>query len=418
MNAAFVTRIFLIVAVLLLIDFYAFQAVRTFTRDYSSRIRLVIHVVYWMINISIFVVALYGLFRFNRYSGPTHYFSRVFAFFLMFFIPKLFVVVFLLVEDVFRLFHFLFNLASSALTNAPSPAFDDRRRFLSQLALLVSALPFASVVHGVTRGKYKYTVHRIDLEFDDLPSAFDGFRISQISDVHSGSLEDKAEISKGIDLINELKADVILFTGDLVNNKASEMDPWINVFSKLKAPFGKFSVLGNHDYGTYINWKSPEEKAANDARLLEVHKEIGFRLLRNENVKLERGNDSLNLIGVENWGLPPFPQLGDLDKASKDLNGGFNILMSHDPSHWKARVLDFSKHIHITLSGHTHGMQFGIEIPGIKWSPVKYRYPEWAGLYSKENKHLYVNRGFGYIGFPGRVGIWPEVTVITLKRKK
>lgn len=416
MSTTILLRVFAILVLLLLVDLYVFQGVKTLTRDAQPKTRLIIHIIYWVINFSLFFAMLYGMFRIDRTTGPTHYLSRLFAFFLLLFLPKLIFFIALLLEDIYRVLEYLVVSISAFIGKTPEVEMDSRRKFVSKVALFISAIPFLGVLHGITKGKYKYTVHRVELPFKDLPEEFDGFTISQISDVHSGSLEDKEEITRGIELINNQNSDLILFTGDLVNNKASEMEPWIDIFKKLSAPFGKFSVLGNHDYGGYINWGNHEEKKKNDQRLVEVHKEIGFRLLRNESVKIERNGSSINLIGVENWGLPPFPQLGDLDEATKNSPDGFNVLMSHDPSHWKAKVLQFKKHMHLTLSGHTHGMQFGIEIPGIKWSPVKYRYPEWAGLYSKGEKHLYVNRGFGYIGFPGRVGIWPEITVITLRK--
>lgn len=415
MNNTILFRIILVFVIIGAIDFYVFQGIRTLTKDLAPRTRLLIHSIYWLINISVFLSVILGFALINRNTGPTHYFSRIFSIFLMFFLPKLFFALILLVEDVFRFFHYLSDLVFHSGEKA---VYDSRRKFISQVALFIASVPFFGVLHGITRGKYKYTVHKTELFFDDLPAEFDGFRVAQISDIHSGSLEDPDQIAHGVDLINEQKADLILFTGDLVNNRASEMEPWIKIFSRLSAPYGKFSVLGNHDYGGYISWTSQKEKQQNDERLLEIHKETGFNLLLNEHVKIRKQNSFINLVGVENWGLPPFPQLGDLDKATNGMEEGFNLLMSHDPSHWRAKILDHKKHFHLTLSGHTHGMQFGIEIPGFRWSPVKYRYPEWAGLYTEADKHLYVNRGFGYIGFHGRVGIWPEITVITLRKKQ
>jgi predicted MPP superfamily phosphohydrolase len=276
-------------------------------------------------------------------------------------------------------------------------------------------------------GKYRYRVVNHTLEFDDLPAAFDGFTITQISDIHSGSFDNKKKLEYGIDLINKQESDVILFTGDLVNNQAKEMEPWIESFKKLKAPMGKYSILGNHDYGDYMTWPSQEAKEANMQRLYEIHEELGFRLLRNESVKLQKlalsgveaAGASIDLLGVENWGKG-FGQYGDLKKTAANLSDqSFKILMSHDPSHFDEEVKKFSQFIHLTLSGHTHGMQFGIEIQGfIKWSPASLRYPKWAGLYEELGRYLYVNRGFGFLAFPGRVGIWPEITVLKLKRKK
>jgi len=272
-------------------------------------------------------------------------------------------------------------------------------------------------LYGLTRGRHNYQVKRETLYFNDLPEAFDGFTITQLSDIHSGSFSSEKGVLKGIDLVNKQNSDLILFTGDLVNNMASEMDRWIPFFSKLRAPFGKFSVLGNHDYGDYVQWESEHHQQANLSQLKNVHQKIGFKLLLNEAVPVKKDEESVALIGVENWGKGGFHKYGDLGKATADVPAdAFKILMSHDPSHWDAVTLEHDHHIHLTLSGHTHGMQFGIELFGWKWSPIKYVYKQWAGLYQKSGKYLYVNRGFGFLGMKGRVGIWPEITVLTLKK--
>ena len=256
------------------------------------------------------------------------------------------------------------------------------------------------------------------LAFDDLPKAFDGFTITQISDIHSGSFDNAAKVNYGVDLINEQQSDVILFTGDIVNNKADELLPWKDAFGRLSAKEGVYSILGNHDYGDYVNWETKEDKEANLQQLFDLQTEMGFTLLRNETHFLEKEGERLALVGVENWGKGGFKKKGDLDKAVATVEAkDFKILLSHDPSHWEAKVLPHPYNFHLTLSGHTHGMQFGIEIPGwFKWSPVKWRYKQWAGLYQENKQWINVNRGFGFLGYPGRVGIWPEITKITLKR--
>jgi hypothetical protein len=318
-------------------------------------------------------------------------------------VPKLFAMPVLLLEDITRLFR----------------GFPPRSRWVSELAVVIAAIPFTGLLYGLTRGRHDYRVREETLYFDDLPEAFDGFTITQLSDIHSGSFTSQKGVEKGVAMVNEQKSDLILFTGDLVNSKASEMDPWIPVFSQLKAPFGKFSVLGNHDYGDYAQWESAGHKHANLTRLKKVHSEIGFKLLLNEATTIEKGGQSIALIGVENWGKGGFHKYGDLEKAAASVPASaFKILMSHDPSHWDAVTIGHDKHIHLTLSGHTHGMQFGIELFGFKWSPIKYVYRQWAGLYEQSGKYLYVNRGFGFLGMKGRVGIWPEITVITLKKRK
>jgi predicted MPP superfamily phosphohydrolase len=293
----------------------------------------------------------------------------------------------------------------------------DRREFVSKVALVLAAIPFTSVLYGMARGKYNYQVINHTLYFDDLPEAFHGFKITHISDIHSGSFDDAEKIKAGIDLINEQESDIILFTGDLVNNTADEMIPWIGHFSKLKAKHGKYSILGNHDYGEYVQFNSEAEKAQNFEAIKDLHPKMGFNLLLNDSIYLEKGADKIALVGVENWGTR-FKKAGDLDVASSKINKeDFKILMSHDPSHWDAEIKHHPDNFQLTLSGHTHGMQFGIEIPGIKWSPVQYVYEQWAGIYGAMGKYINVNRGFGFLAFPGRVGIWPEITVITLKKK-
>jgi len=321
---------------------------------------------------------------------------------LLAFIPRLFSFPVLLVEDITRLFR----------------GFPPRAVWVSGLTMGVAALLFFLVLFGITRGRHFYRVRRETIHFPDLPPAFDGFTITQITDVHSGSFTNAAGVQKGLDLVNAQQSDVILFTGDLVNNKASEMDRWITAFAGLKAPMGKFSVLGNHDYGDYIQWETPEAKQDNLSRLKQVHTEIGFRLLRDEAISLQKDGQSITLLGVENWGKGGFHKYGDLKKATAGVpDNTFKILMSHDPSHWEGVTLDHPQHIHLTLSGHTHGMQFGIDFLGFKWSPVQYVYRQWAGLYRQKDRFLYVNRGFGFLGLKGRIGMWPEVAVITLRRR-
>tara|TARA_R100000306_G_scaffold12875_1_gene15586 strand:- start:517 stop:1497 length:981 start_codon:yes stop_codon:yes gene_type:complete len=295
-----------------------------------------------------------------------------------------------------------------------------RRKFVSTIALGIAAIPFTSLLYGMIQGKYNYKVLKYVLEFEDLPGEFEGFTLTQISDIHSGSFDNRNKVEYAINLINEQKSDVILFTGDLVNNIADEMNDWKQLFSTLKAPHGVFSVLGNHDYGDYVKWESDSEKAGNLQNLKKLQKDMGWNLLLNENRYLKKNGQKIALIGVENWGENGFKQAGDLDKACQGISeDDFKILMSHDPSHWQSKVKKDPRHFHLTLSGHTHGMQFGIEIPGIlKWSPIKYRYKNWAGIYEEFGRFINVNRGFGFLGYPGRVGIWPEITVIQLKKKQ
>lgn len=342
--------------------------------------------------------------------------SYAFGFLLTMITFKLITIIFLFSEDIFR---FLSGTYHRFFGGTKEFSLPERRRFLSMIAMGVAAIPFGALLYGMYRGKYNFKVLNYNLEFEDLPDAFDGYQITQISDVHSGSFDNREKIEYAIDLINEQQSDVILFTGDMVNNKAEEMNPWKDTFSRLNAKDGKYSILGNHDYGDYVAWDTEELKSENLEDLKDLQKEIGFDLLLNESRYLQKGEDKIALVGVENWGRGGFKKAGDLSKAASSIaKDDFKILMSHDPSHWEDKVIEDDYHYHLTLSGHTHGMQFGIEIPGwIKWSPVKWRYKYWAGIYKEMGQYINVNRGFGFLGYPGRVGIWPEITVITLKKR-
>jgi predicted MPP superfamily phosphohydrolase len=385
-------RVPLILLLLITADIYFFQAVKTLTSN------SIILSAYWLWD-----MLLMGglLFAFAQRRAMAKLIPVFMTLMLLTLVPKLSAMPLLLIEDITRIFR----------------GFPPRSQWVSQTAIVIGAIPFIGLLYGLTRGRHHYKVHRETLYFNDLPDEFDGFTITQLSDIHSGSFSSKKGVEKGINLINKQNSDLILFTGDLVNNTADEMEPWIPVFSKLNAAYGKYSVLGNHDYGDYAQWESEDEQRANLNRLKEVHHEIGFRLLLNEAVSVGKDKESVALIGVENWGKGGFHKYGDLKKATQHVpSDSFKILLSHDPSHWDAETLDHHHHIHLTLSGHTHGMQFGIELFGWKWSPIKYVYKQWAGLYQKSGKYLYVNRGFGFLGLKGRVGMWPEITVLTLKK--
>jgi uncharacterized protein len=290
-----------------------------------------------------------------------------------------------------------------------------RSLFLSWIGLAAGGGLFGSLIYGFSN-KYNYQVVKQRLRFQNLPAAFNGLKIVQISDVHSGSFNNKGAVQQGVDKILKLKPDLILFTGDLVNNKAEEMLDYIDVFKQLAAPLGVYSVLGNHDYGDYVQWESKEQKTENLDRLKQVHGQMGWRLLLNENVLIERDGHKIALLGIENWSAKAnFPKYGKMDQAHPGTEEvPFKILMSHDPSHWEAEVLNKYNDIDLMLSGHTHGMQFGVEVPWLRWSPVQYVYKQWAGLYESGHQKLYVNRGFGFIGYPGRVGILPEISLLEL----
>ena len=323
----------------------------------------------------------------------------------------------LLMQDGGRILGGIFNFVQAKVTNNQDQAFmPGRRQFFNQAALVAAGIPLVSMFYGMMVGKYRYTVKNVQLAFKDLPKAFDGFKIVQISDVHSGSFDDKDAVKKGIDLINAQQPDLLLFTGDLVNSEKDEINPYMDIFTELTARYGKYAVTGNHDYYGYFGVPEEGKKAYWDD-FMSKFKSMGFTMLNNEHQRIEKDGENIVLAGVENWGAGRhFPKIGDLGKAIAGVNeNDFTVLMSHDPSHWDHHVLPNQKHVHLTLSGHTHGMQFGIDMPGFKWSPVKYRYPRWMGLYEEKGQYLYVNRGFGFLAFPGRVGMWPEITVIELK---
>lgn len=402
-------RFLIIFIVIVIVEIYAFQAIKTITK---SKWVLISYIV---VSVVAIVFISYQLLKFDRSVGQTKMTMITLGLLLLVLLPKLVLTFIMLMEDVLRLMmgtvtHFMGHNTDSFL-----PA---RRKFVSQVAIGLAAVPFLSLLYGMTVGKYNFKVIKQTLFFPDLPDAFEGFKITQISDIHSGSFDDGEKIKYAIDLINEQESDLLLFTGDIVNAKADEMHPWIDIFNGLKKyEYGKFSVLGNHDYGEYLDWKSPQAKAENFAAIKELHRQIDFKLLLNENIKLKKGTDEIAIIGVENWGRH-FGSNGDIKKATENLTPeDFKILMSHDPSHWEYIVKKYPKNIQLTLSGHTHGMQFGIEIPGFfKWSLAKYMYKQWAGLYTEFGRYVYVNRGFGFHAYPGRVGIMPEITVFELKK--
>ncbi|WP_293871151.1 metallophosphoesterase [Flavobacterium sp.] len=402
-------RFILLFIIIAIIEVYAFQAIKTATK---SKLILISYII---ISVIAILFITYQFLKFDRSVGQTKMTLITLGLLLLVLLPKIVLTFVMLLEDVMRILigiitHFLGHNSDSFLPN--------RRKFVSQVALGLAAVPFLSLIYGMTVGKYNYKVLHHTLFFPDLPDAFDGFKVTQISDLHSGSFDDEEKIKYAIDLINEQEADLLLFTGDIVNAKADEMHPWIAIFNGLKKyKYGKYSILGNHDYGAYLDWKSEKAKAENFAAIKDLHRQIDFKLMLNENTKIKIGSDQIALVGVENWGKH-FGEFGDIDKATENLSAiDFKVLMSHDPSHWEYVIKRHPKNIQLTLSGHTHGMQFGIEIPGFfKWSLAQYIYKQWAGLYQEFGRYVYVNRGFGFHAYPGRVGIMPEITVFELKK--
>ncbi|AXY75714.1 metallophosphoesterase [Paraflavitalea soli] len=404
----------ILIGFMILLDIYVYQAVKVIA-PVSPRMRLIVMSVYWFLSV-VSVAMIMSLPYSNSAGWPKWIRSYVFAIVIGLFLSKLLASLFIAVDDIRRAGTWVISKFSGNTAVADGePGGITRSAFLSWLSLAVGGGLFGTLLYGFNN-KYRYQVNKLRLSFANLPAAFKGLKIVHISDIHSGSFTDRQAVEKGIEKIMEQKPDLILFTGDLVNDRATEMEEYKHVFNKLKAPLGVYSTLGNHDYGDYVHWESEQVKAANLESLKSVHGDMGWRLLMNEHVVLEKGGEQIALLGIENWSARGnFPKYGKMHEAHPGTEQiPFKILMSHDPSHWEAEVLDKYKDVDLMLAGHTHGMQFGLEIPGFKWSPVQYMYKQWAGLYETEKQKLYVNRGFGFIGYPGRVGIMPEITVLEL----
>ncbi|MEO7393842.1 MAG: metallophosphoesterase [Chitinophagaceae bacterium] len=407
----------ILIGFMVLLDIYFFQALKVIAHSGSPRTKTIIYATYWTLSIGAIIILLaLPYIHFEKQAKFAR--TTIFAMIAGLFFAKLIASVFFLIDDFRRVMQWAAGKIFFSRTEGAdlqSGETISRSVFLSWAGMIVGGGLFGTLIYGF-RNKYRYQVKRHKLSYTNLPASFKGLKIVHISDIHSGSFSDRAAVMKGVQKVMNEKPDLILFTGDLVNNTADEMEEYIDVFNKLNAPLGVYSTLGNHDYGDYVNWNNREEKQANLEKLKQVHIALGWRLLMNEHVALERGTDKIALLGVENWSSKArFPKYGDMKKAYTGSEAyPFKILMSHDPSHWKGEVLDQFPDINLMLSGHTHGMQFGVEIPGLKWSPVQYVYKEWSGLYEEQNQKLYINSGFGFIGYPGRVGILPEITVLEL----
>ena len=408
------TWIFIIIV--LLIDLYVFQAVKLTVQTATPKIRFTVYGLYWMVS-AVVVVTLVIIPYINLDNWPKSFRTYWMATIIGLFLSKALTVIFLVADDLRRVLQWGGGkLFYQYIQGEPFKAAGiSRSVFISWLGLAVGGGLMAAMMYGFVN-KYRYQLKKVKLHFPNLPEAFKGLRMVHISDVHSGSFTDKKAVELGVKMIMDQEADLILFTGDLVNDHASEMNDYTEIFSRLNAPMGVFSTLGNHDYGDYRRWPSEEEKRQNLERLKQLQANMGWRLLMNEHVVLEKHGQQIALLGIENWGAKAnFPKYGKLHEAYAGVEKyPFKILMSHDPSHWDAQVRPQYSDIDLTLSGHTHGMQFGVELPGFKWSPVQYVYKQWAGLYEADNQKLYINRGYGFIGYPGRVGILPEITLIEL----
>lgn len=403
------------VTLLVLIDVYAWKGISTALGGVSPVTRRWVRWIYWAESIGMIALLVWVSISIQDLRANRNY-SFVFslaALLILFLLPKLVIVIFHAVEDLLQGLRWLWSRWAPGADAGGEPI--SRLRFVSQLGLALAAIPFGAVLYGVTKGRRNFKIQNELVRSGKLPAAFDGLRIVQISDMHLGSFPLSSDIVRiGVDLINEQDPDLILFTGDMVNDYSEEAEPWLETLAGLKARMGKYSILGNHDYSDYAKWTDAAAKRANLQRLIQHQKRIGFRPLLDEHVLIEKDGEHIDLIGVQNWGVR-FQQYGDLRKALSGTDPSrFRLLMSHDPTHWEAQVQQ--ERIDLTLSGHTHGAQFGITIAGQTYSPAQWVYKQWAGMYERDGMHLYVNRGFGFIGFPGRVGMPPEITVIELRR--
>ncbi|THH40286.1 metallophosphoesterase [Neolewinella litorea] len=406
------SRLVFLLALMLFLDGYAFLALRSWLSRYSRSVRYTGYSLYWLLTAGALAYTLLNVFDWNdNWSKNLQTYGRAAVFVLYF--SKVPVVVFLLFDELRRGFGWVVNRLSPV-----TPRDTSRSRFLSQAALVAGGVPLVTLTYGMVRNAYRYRRFAAEVPVENLPAGLEGLRIVQISDMHSGSWTRKTPLYDAVEMINREEGDLVVFTGDLVNNRAEEMLPYVDIFKEVRGKYGVYSILGNHDYGDYVDWESDAARAANMEQLYDIHARLGWELLRDEHRKIDINGHRLGLIGIENWSaVMRFPKYGNLEKAATGTEDcDCKVLLSHDPTSWDALVRPGFPDIDLTLSGHTHGFQFGVEIPGFRWSPSQYIYEQWAGLYRQGRQSLYVNRGLGFLGYPGRVGILPEVTVLTLRR--
>ncbi len=401
--------------VIFAIDYYVWQAFRTATQQSSAQIQLITRYVYWGFT-SLIIAGIWAYNFMPLYFWKNEIRITFMALVMISVITKLFIILFLLIEDITRIIRWSFqNVKMRISPDEYAPGNISRNEFLSKAAIAVGAVPAATFAFGIISGAHDYRVEKISLKIQNLPKEFKGMRIAQVSDIHTGSFFNKTAVKGGVEMMMREKADVIFFTGDLVNNEAKEVKDYFEIFSKLKAPLGVFSTLGNHDYGDYVRWNSPAAKKQNLKDLMKAHELLGYDLLMDEHRFIEESGEKLAIIGVQNIGVGRFPWYGNLGKAYAGTEeASTKLLLSHDPTHWNAEVTKKFKDIDVAFAGHTHGSQFGVKIGNYKWSPAQYVYKQWAGLYQEGEQQIYVNRGYGYLGYPGRVGMPPEITVFTL----
>jgi predicted MPP superfamily phosphohydrolase len=400
----------------LVVDLYLFQAVLSASQDWSPTPKKILRYGFWIPTILCLAALSWWMFADpDRISSGMRNWILTGLFATYF--SKTFGILFVIADDLQRGVRWIAGLFDKGVEESLPGKGIPRSEFLTKAALIATAIPFGTMAFGIISGAHDYRVRRIKVKLPNLPRSFEGFRIGQVSDIHAGSFFNKTAVKGGVDMLMREKPDLIFFTGDLVNNQASEVKDYIGIFDKLRAPLGVFSVTGNHDYGDYHNWSSREEKQKNFRDLMQAHKSMGYRLLMNDHHLIEQGGDKIAIIGNENWGGRGFSQYGKLRQAAKGTDdAAVKLLLSHDPSHWDGEVRRGFPDIDLMFSGHTHGFQFGVEVGDFKWSPSQYAYKQWSGLYQQGNQYLYVNRGFGYLGYPGRIGMPPELTLVELTR--
>ncbi len=404
----------------LLVDMYIFTGVKSLTRTWSLSNQRILAYSYWAVPILCILLFFATFYWLNdRLTFKTRNFLASFVFII--YLSKLLSAVVLLFADTIRLGKWSFQEISNFFkpekklvdSSSTLPKIE-RSEFITQAALALGATHIGAMSWGIISGAYDYRIRRVPLKLSNLPKKFHGLKLIQISDIHSGSFYNKTAVAGGVDMLLQEKPDLVFFTGDLVNNKSEELEEYFNIFKKIKAPLGVYSTLGNHDYGDYASWDSEKAKIQNLKTLIEGHKLMGWNLLMDESKTITVNGESIGVLGIQNWGKG-FAQYGNLEKAMKNTDQmPVKLLLSHDPSHWREQVLN-QTNIDVSFAGHTHGMQYGVEIGDFKWSPAQWRYKEWAGLYKEGNQQLYVNRGYGFLGYPGRLGILPEITVFELQ---
>ena len=409
-----ITRLVLFIGFFLILDIYLFSSISPVFNKGSLSNKL-FNILYWIVSLIIYSIIIYVSINFNRRTPSVHFNNEILisSFMFIVFISKFFALFPIILDDILRVFRF-FGQFFIDDPNRSSYFNISRLNFLKNTSLFIGSTFFITMLGGIIFGRYNFKVKNIDIRLKNWSSKLKGFKIVHISDLHLGSFNSIEKLEKVVNIINNQNPDIVVFTGDLVNNFHNEALPYVETLSKIKSKYGNFSVLGNHDYCDYVGWKRNSDKwKENFSKMLELHRNIGFELLLNQSKEIIIDNQKFNLVGVENWGAGNFNKDGDLDKAMSLVDENFpTILLSHDPSHWTEQVVDYKKRIDLQLAGHTHGMQFGIDIPGIKWSPVQWRYKQWKGLYNKLDKYIYVNTGVGNLAYAGRVGIMPEISVL------